>query len=101
MSTLSLFTSQILLWNYLFLLALEKKHILIIAHRAFPQKNKTGGKKEEEGLGGMGRGVIHSVSLAYEKRLTTIAAGSSSAESYLCPPFPPKPHTHTPKVQHK
>lgn len=48
MSTLSLFTSQILLWNYLFLLALKKKKIfLIIAHRVLPQKNKTGGEREE------------------------------------------------------
>lgn len=69
MSTLSLFTSQILLWNYLFLLALEKNNIfLIIAHRAFPRKNKTGGKKKRGG----GESVIHSVSLAYEKRLTTV-----------------------------
>lgn len=48
MSTLSLFTSQILLWNYLFLLALKKTNIfLIIAHRVLPQKNKTGGEREE------------------------------------------------------
>lgn len=58
MSTLSLFTSQILLWNYLFLLALgeKKKIILIIAHRMFPLKNKTGGKDRGGELGGKGHG---------------------------------------------
>ena len=65
MSTLSLFTSQILLWNYLFPLALEEKKkknrekththniFLIIAHRALPQKNKTGGKKGGVSEGGL------------------------------------------------
>lgn len=42
---------------------------LIISHRAFPQENKTGGGKKRGSEGGR---VIHSVSLAYEKRLTTI-----------------------------
>lgn len=75
MSTLSLFTSQILLWNYLFLLALKKKNrkkkniFLIIAHRAFPRKKTKLGEKRRGSEGGRG---IHSVSLAYEKRLTTI-----------------------------
>lgn len=50
MSTLSLFTSQILLWNYLFLLALKKKkkqekkqHLLNYSSQSIsPEKNKTG-----------------------------------------------------------
>lgn len=50
MSTLSLFTSQILLWNYLFLLALEKKHLLNYSSQSVsPEKNKTGGKKDRRG----------------------------------------------------
>ena len=80
MSTLSLFTSQILLWNYLFPLALEEKkkkqrknthaqHLLNYSSQsASPEKQNWG----EKGGGERGR-VIHSVSLAYEKkRLTTI-----------------------------
>ena len=76
MSTLSLFTSQILLWNYLFPLALEKKkkkkqrknthaqHLLNYSSQsASPEKQNWGRKK-----GGERGRVIHSVSLAYEKK---------------------------------
>ena len=57
MSTLSLFTSQILLWNYLFLLALKKQkkpqHLLNYSSQsASPRKTKLGGKKKEGEAGG-------------------------------------------------
>lgn len=51
MSTLSLFTSQILLWNYLFLLALKKKQHLLnySSQSASPEKQNWGEKRESEG----------------------------------------------------
>lgn len=48
MRTLSLFTSQILLWNYLFLLALKKKPTNLLNYSSqstSPAKTKLGGKR--------------------------------------------------------
>lgn len=52
MSTLSLFTSQILLWNYLFLLALKKKktqHLLNYSSQSASPEKQNWGKKEGGG----------------------------------------------------
>lgn len=82
MSTLSLSTSQILLWNYLFWFGEKKgkKNLNYSSQSTFPAKQNWGeGGREGEREGGEGRreggreeGGIHSGSLAYEKRLTTI-----------------------------
>lgn len=52
MSTLSLFTSQILLWNYLFLLALKKnkQHLLNYSSQSASPEKQNWGKKEAGGV---------------------------------------------------
>lgn len=54
MSTLSLFTSQILLWNYLFLLALKKnkQHLLNYSSQSASPEKQNWGKKEAGGSEG-------------------------------------------------